>query len=63
MNKLARMSVTERRQMIDDFRTDVFGGLIRSPAGPALESLAPRTCPMTPRRSRSRRLGGDRSSW
>jgi hypothetical protein len=27
MNKLARMSVAERRQMIDDFLADVFGGL------------------------------------
>ena len=32
MNKLARMSVAERRQMIDDFLADVFGGLDPSPA-------------------------------
>jgi hypothetical protein len=32
MNKLARMSVAERRQMIDDFLADVFGGLDLSPA-------------------------------
>ena len=38
MNKLARMSVAERRQVIDDFLADVFGGLDPEPGvGPALE--------------------------
>jgi len=32
MNKLARMSVAERRQMIDDFLAEVFEGLEPSPA-------------------------------
>ena len=32
VNKLARMSAAERRQMIDDFLADVFGGLHPSPA-------------------------------
>ena len=32
MNKLARMSVAERRQMIDDFLAEVFDGLEPSPA-------------------------------
>ena len=32
MNKLARMSVAERRQMIDDFLAEVFEGLDPSPA-------------------------------
>jgi DNA-binding transcriptional MerR regulator len=52
MNKLARMSVAERRQMIDDFLADVFGGLDPSPAW-ARAGTRPRTCPMTPRLSRS----------
>ena len=41
MNKLARMSVTERRQMIDDFLADVFGGLDPSPAWAPRWNAAP----------------------
>jgi len=33
MSKLAQMSVAERRQMIDDFLAEVFGGLEPSPVG------------------------------
>jgi DNA-binding transcriptional MerR regulator len=39
MNKLARMSVAERRQMIEDFLAEVFQGLEPDPAG------APRWAP------------------
>ena len=31
MNKLARMSVAERRQLIDDFLAEVFGGINGAP--------------------------------
>ena len=41
MNKLARMSVAERRQMIDDFLADVFGGLDPSPAWAPRWNAAP----------------------
>jgi DNA-binding transcriptional MerR regulator len=41
MNKLARMSAAERRQMIDDFLADVFGGLHPSPARAARWNAAP----------------------
>jgi hypothetical protein len=50
MNKLARMSVAERRQMIDDFLAEVFEGSTRR--GPRA-GARPGTCPMTPRLSRS----------
>jgi DNA-binding transcriptional MerR regulator len=35
MNKLARLSAAERRQIIDDFTAEVFGGLDPGPAGAA----------------------------
>lgn len=41
MNKLAKMSVAERRQMIDDFLADVFGGLDPSPAWAPRWNAAP----------------------
>ena len=41
MNKLARMSVAERRQMIDEFLADVFGGLDPSPAWALRWNAAP----------------------
>ena len=41
MNKLARMSVAERRQMIDEFLADVFGGLDPSPAWAPRWNAAP----------------------
>jgi hypothetical protein len=41
VNKLARMSAAERRQMIDDFLADVFGGLHPSPARAARWNAAP----------------------
>jgi DNA-binding transcriptional MerR regulator len=41
MNKLARMSVAERRQMIDDFLADVFGGQDPSPAWAPRWNAAP----------------------
>jgi DNA-binding transcriptional MerR regulator len=41
MSKLARMSVAERRQMIDDFLADVFGGLDPSPAWAPRWNAAP----------------------
>jgi hypothetical protein len=41
MNKLARMSAAERRQMIDDFLADVFGGLDPSPAWAPRWNAAP----------------------
>jgi DNA-binding transcriptional MerR regulator len=41
MNKLAQMSVAERRQMIDDFLAEVFEGLEPSPAGAARWAAAP----------------------
>jgi DNA-binding transcriptional MerR regulator len=41
MNKLARMSVAERRQMIDEFLADVFGGLDPSPARAPRWNAAP----------------------
>lgn len=41
MNKLARMSAAERRQMIDDFLTEVFEGLKPSPAGVPAWAAAP----------------------
>jgi DNA-binding transcriptional MerR regulator len=41
MNKFARMSVAERRQMIDDFLDDVFGGLVPSPARARRWNAAP----------------------
>jgi hypothetical protein len=41
MSKLAQMSVTERRQMIDDFLAEVFQGLEPSPAGAARWAGAP----------------------
>ena len=41
MNKLARMSVAERRQMIDDFLSEVFEGLEPSPSGAARWAAAP----------------------
>jgi DNA-binding transcriptional MerR regulator len=41
MNKLARMSVAERRQMIADFLAEVFQGLEPSPAGAARWAAAP----------------------
>jgi DNA-binding transcriptional MerR regulator len=40
-NKLARMSVAERRQMIDDFLAEVFEGLEPSPAGASRWAAAP----------------------
>jgi DNA-binding transcriptional MerR regulator len=40
-NKLARMSVAERRQMIDDFLAEVFEGLEPNPAGAARWAAAP----------------------
>jgi DNA-binding transcriptional MerR regulator len=40
MNKLARMSVAERRQMIDDFLAEVFEGLEPSPARAARWAVA-----------------------
>ena len=52
MNKLARMSVAERRQMIDDFMAEVIEGWDPSRNGPRA-GARPRTCPMTPRLSRS----------
>jgi DNA-binding transcriptional MerR regulator len=54
MNKLARMSVAERRQMIEDFLDEVFEGLEPSPARAARwAGAASPIWPMTPRRSRS----------
>jgi DNA-binding transcriptional MerR regulator len=41
MNKFARMSVAERRQMIDDFLADVFGGARPSPARAPRWNAAP----------------------
>ena len=41
VNKLARMSAAERRQMIGDFLADVFGGLVPSPARAARWNAAP----------------------
>jgi DNA-binding transcriptional MerR regulator len=41
MSKLARMSVTERRQMIDDFLVEVFEGLEPSPAHAQRWAAAP----------------------
>jgi len=41
LNKLARMSVAERRQMIEDFLAEVFEGLEPSPAGAARWAAAP----------------------
>jgi DNA-binding transcriptional MerR regulator len=41
MNKLARMSAAERRQMIDDFLAEVFEGLKPSPAGWPTWAAAP----------------------
>jgi DNA-binding transcriptional MerR regulator len=41
MNKLARMSVAERRKMIDDFLADVFGDLDPSPAWAPRWNAAP----------------------
>jgi len=41
MSKLARMSVAERRQMIDDFLAEVFEGLEPSPARAARWAAAP----------------------
>lgn len=41
MNKLARMSAAERRQMIDEFLDDVFGGLHPSPARAPRWNAAP----------------------
>jgi DNA-binding transcriptional MerR regulator len=41
VNKLARMSAAERRQMIDDFLADVFGGLHPSPARAPRWNAAP----------------------
>ena len=41
MSKLARMSVAERRQMIDDFLAEVFEGLEPSPVGAARWAAAP----------------------
>ncbi len=41
MNKLARMSVAERKQMIEDFLAEVFEGLEPSPAGAARWAAAP----------------------
>jgi len=41
MNKLARMSAVERRQMIDDFLAEVFDGLEPNPSGAARWALAP----------------------
>jgi DNA-binding transcriptional MerR regulator len=41
INKLARMSVAERRQMIDEFLADVFGGLDPSPAWAPRWNAAP----------------------
>ena len=52
MNKLAQMSVAERRQMIDDFLAEVFGGGDTTRRGPRA-GARPGTCPMTPRLSRS----------
>ena len=40
-NELARMSVAERRQMIDDFLAEVFEGLEPNPAGAARWAAAP----------------------
>jgi hypothetical protein len=41
MNKLARLSATERRQIIDDFTAEVFQGLEPGPARAARWSAAP----------------------
>jgi DNA-binding transcriptional MerR regulator len=41
VNKFARMSVAERRQMIDDFLDEVFGGLHPSPARARRWNAAP----------------------
>jgi DNA-binding transcriptional MerR regulator len=41
VNKLARLSVAERRQIIDDFTADVFQGLDPNPAGAARWAAGP----------------------